>query len=356
MRRSKGSSGECQLKSKPQICAIGADGGQPWLEKFLVDRTSDKRHDAELWAFEYECLRYLKNVADPDLDKRFYGLCRNLAFLVCDLRDPVPLRAHFLSTWWWLKKRVQMLAEYQFRHRPPPDVSSLESLIESPVPICKPRRPNDSNFIVRYSEERWLRDFVDNGTVRIAPASGYKGETVDEARKDDELNKHTYSRGDKVTITTMDGRSMPIIGDLKRTRSLRVNYYVLCTANEHDPRLFSSFPNQAGEPADACAIVWDTEEFARRLELAGRTRLPKWLFHRNPVHYFDPYNLMPGEDVSPGMSKDFSYAYQREYRFLWLPPPGTTADQPLFLNVGPLNDIAGLIRRDGAFVAGRQSA
>ncbi len=327
----------------------------PWLEDFLGERLSDKRHDAELWAFEYDCLRYLKNVPDSDLDARFYALCRNLAFLICDLRDPLPIRCHFLSTWWWLKKRVHMLAEYHLRRRQLPDTPALVNLANGAAPLCKSKHPNDSYFVVRYSEERWLRDFIEKGTVRVAPASSYRGETLDEARKDDELNKHTYSLGDNITVTTMDGKTIPIIGDLKRTRSLSVNYYVLCTANEHDARLFSCFPSQVGEPADACAVVWDADEFARRLEVAGRSRLPKWLFHHNPVHYFDPYNLMPKEEISPGMSKDFSYAYQREYRFLWLPVAGGIADQPMFLNVGPLGDIAGLFRRDGTHVAGRAS-
>jgi hypothetical protein len=309
-----------------------------------------------LWAFEYDCLRYLKNVGGDDLDVRYHALCRNLAFLICDLRDPLPIQCHFLSTWWWLKKRLHILAEYGLRHRTPPDISALAFLADrADPPLCKPKSPNSSDFVVRYSEERWLRDFIEKGTVRIAPASSYKGETLDEARKDDELNKHTYSLGDHVTVSTLDGRKMPIIGDLKRTRSFSVNYYVLCAANEHDQRLFARFPNQAGEPADACAVVWNTEEFSRRLEAAGRARLSSWYFHYNPVRYFDPYNLMPKEDVDPGMSKDFSYAYQREYRFLWLPVAGGIADQPLFLNVGPLGDIAGLFRRDGTYVAGRRS-
>jgi len=328
----------------------------PSLEEVLGDRLVAKEHDTELWEFEYKFYPYLKNVSDSDLDVRYHALYRNLMFLICELRDSLPIRSNFLSSWWWLKKRVQMLMEYRARNRGPPERLAFDSYAVSGGPLCKPNWPNESRFVVRYSEERWLRDLLDRGSIRITPASTYKGEMLDEARKDDELNLYSSSLGDKVTITTADGRKMPIIGDLKRTQRLRVNYYVLCAANEYDHRLFSCFPSEGGDPAEACAVVWNTQEFARRLELVGKLVLPKLSFHHGVVSYFDPYDLRQDEYAMPGASKDFSYAYQREYRFLWLPPPtDITPKYPLFFNVGPLSDIVGLFRRDGTHIAGRRA-
>jgi len=140
---------------------------------------------------------------------------------------------------------------------------------------------------------------------------------------------------------------------MRRTVSFSANYYVLCLSNEHDRRLFEAFPTLEGAPADACVIVWDVDEFARRLEMAAIPQLKDWLFHHNPVSYFDPYDVRRHERISPGMSKDFLYAYQREYRFLWLPPSGVTATEALFIELGCLADIAGLYRADGSLIRGR---
>jgi hypothetical protein len=42
------------------------------------------------------------------------------------------------------------------------------------------------------------------------------------------------------------------------------------------------------------------------------------------------------------MSKDFSYAYQMEYRFVWLSKEKQPAQGYHYLNVGSLEDIASL--------------
>lgn len=326
------------------------------LSEFLGWRLSDSRYDRELWEFEYDNYRYLRNLSDEALDQRYEQLCRNLAFLICDLRDEPPLRAHFLSSWWWLRKYAHMIYEYRQRARTSPAAPLAVEAAGAPAsPIRTPSHPNACDFVVRYSEERWLREFIDRGVVRIAPASSYLGEHLDEARQDDELNRHRYERGDLVRVTTQDGQQIPIIGDLQRTTSFSVNYYVICCSNEHDTRLFSAFPNSSGEPAESCVIIWDIEEFARRLELASSHVLQNWYFHYNPVAYFDPYEVRPREHIDPGMSKDFRYAYQREYRFLWLPISGGTANEPIFLTLGPLTDIASLYSNGGAFLGGRPS-
>lgn len=325
-------------------------------EDLLRWRLSDERHDRELWEFEYRVNPYLKNISDAKLDRRLRDLRRNLAYLICPLRDDVPQTAHFLSTWWWLRKRVHTLAEFARRGREAPESAEPIAFASASAPLpCVPRHPNACDFATKYGEARWLVPMVERGIIRVAPASSYSGEQVDGARYDDELSKHRYQLGDSVRITTRDGRSMPIIGDLRRTASFP-NYYVLCASNEFDYRLPACFPNAQGEPADTAIVIWDLDEFARRLDTAARAQLAGWYFHHNPVSYFDPYDIGRREHVDAGMSKDYLYAYQREYRFLWLPLRGGVTGDALFLAMGPLEDIAGVFRADGSFIAGRRSA
>ena len=119
------------------------------------------------------------------------------------------------------------------------------------------------------------------------------------------------------------------------------DYYVLCCSHEFDYRLFSAFRNEGGTVGDACLLIKEVDEFAKRLNSVVRERLKNWYFHCNPVGYFDPYNVKPNQKINPGAIKDFKYAYQREYRFLWDPlSPGTALTDILKISIGSLEDIA----------------
>ena len=78
-------------------------------------------------------------------------------------------------------------------------------------------------------------------------------------------------------------KEIPIIGDLKRSVSTSSNYYTLCLSCDFEPIIFEEFNN------DACVVVKNPEEFARRLEQETKEQLPGWYFHHNPIEYFDPH-------------------------------------------------------------------
>jgi hypothetical protein len=61
-----------------------------------------------------------------------------------------------------------------------------------------------------------------------------------------------------------------------------------------------------------------------------------------PIHYFDPYDMTAREPSDPVLIKDFRFAYQQEWRFICLPRNGSVPRQAIFLNAGPLSDIAEL--------------
>lgn len=99
--------------------------------------------------------------------------------------------------------------------------------------------------------------------------------------------------------------------------------------------LFTDF-----DEADACVIIKDAELFARRIEIAAAAQLPGWHFHHNPVDYFDPYERLENEYFDTAMSKNFKFAYQREYRFLWFSQNGAVPDGFKLLKLGSLGNLA----------------
>ena len=117
---------------------------------------------------------------------------------------------------------------------------------------------------------------------------------------------------------------------------------MFCCSNEFDYRLFHAFKNDKGQSADSCLVIRDVDEFAKRLDAAVQKQLPKWHYYGGIGAYYDPYNVPRIQPVSPGVCKDFQYAYQREYRFVWGPLSYPGAKEFFDVNIGSLKDIAEL--------------
>lgn len=152
---------------------------------------------------------------------------------------------------------------------------------------------------------------------------------------DEETAKKSFLSSTQTRITMQDGRNIPIIGDVAQTVSMP-DYYVFCMICDWDPELLDDFEG------DACLVIKNTKCFAHRIEAAAASVLPGWYFHHNPVEYFDPYERFKDEHIDPCMSKDFRFAYQREYRFIWFPQNGEIPEGFKFLELGSLDNIAEL--------------
>jgi hypothetical protein len=323
------------------------------LEEHLSWRLVDSRHNTELWNFEYSFLRHLTDLSTDELDQRYRDLCKNISFLIRDSRDEIPIQAQVHSTWWWLRKRQQMLSEYKYRGCPLPGYTiNLESSVSPPAPFIQ-AKPHEYKMLVRYGEAKRLVPLAERGQIRFTPASSYKNEEFGSARYDDEISHSIFIRGDGITITTMDGKNIPIIGGLKKTVQTSADMYVLCLGNEFDARLFTDFPNKLGDPADAYCVIWDTDEFSRRLFVGTERHFSRWSFHHLPMSYYDPRENGKNA-ISPGVSKKFEYAYQREYRFIWHPPGAAQFSQPIDIAVGPLTDLVTVFSSDGSILAGKR--
>lgn len=123
------------------------------------------------------------------------------------------------------------------------------------------------------------------------------------------------------------------------------DHYLYSVTARFDFRHFVDF-GEDGEPAEACVLIHNQEEFERRLKDAVRQALPGWWdISFDAVKYVDPYFVLQGISGAEIYSvKDLRFLYQGEYRLMAIPPLGNQKPlHRLSLKLGPLFDIAELI-------------
>ena len=135
--------------------------------------------------------------------------------------------------------------------------------------------------------------------------------------------------------TGTEGERLPVIGEITYSRALQDNFFVLCMTGEYDSRHLDDFGG------DALLIVENVRRFSTRLEKAVRKVRPGLKMISSPVSYYDPYFARP-DSLLPQISKHFRFAYQKEFRFLWIQQGLSLSEKPLFIEMGTLRDIARL--------------
>lgn len=292
-------------------------------------------YEPEFWEFQYQCYRYLERASDTVLVARYKDILHNMKALVSRERDVIPIRS-FLSSWYWFRKEHQTRLEFLLRHvelpvPTPTDVMFNNAASGEPA---RQAHPNAGNVLFRYDQRTYIERIANDGLIRIRPASGFKSLENDRARQDDECKKKAFLPGAHTRVSTENGIVIPILGDIEKTTSMP-DYYAFCMTCDWDIGLFAAF-----EGADSCIVIKDVKEFARRIERAAAEQLPNWHFHHIPIVYYDPYERERNECFNAGMCKDFRFAYQREYRFLWFPQNEEVTDGFKFLSLGSLFDLA----------------
>ena len=291
-------------------------------------------YDPEFWEFFYQIRRYLEGISDDQLKQRYESIVQNMKALTSTDRDVIPIQS-FLSSWYWFKKEHQTRFEFHLRRVPftlaQPDLSKRPT---DNAPI-RPSSPNACNVLFRYGEKKWMTDFIESGQIRISAASEYEKYEGDVARQDIERSKTHFMPRSHVKITTEDGHVIKPLTDVTVTVH-GMDYYLYCMSCDWDLALFDAFPN-----TDCCVIVRDPQEFSKRLSEAAKSLLRDWYFVDLPVEYFYPYELVHQQRIDNVLSKDFRFAYQREYRFAWATET-QTAHGFINLDLGPLTDICEL--------------
>jgi hypothetical protein len=292
---------------------------------------NEVRYDPDFWSLEYVPRRWLERVGDAELVTRYRHLVRNMRTFVGPHRDAMPIWWPE-SSWYWLRRDYITRLELAMRGLAPPVVP------EGDVPQGSPPQIEHPNVLYRFGQREHMLELA-SGKVRFTPAKSYQAIENDEARQDEETAKHAYSAGQHVRIILPDGQEAPIIGNLKTSVS-GPGYHMACFAREWDAQFLQAF-------GDTCVVVHDIDEFARRVGEAGRKVFPGWYWMYTNVEYFDPYERPPGFRLRTAISKDFLFAYQREYRFFWDQLDAGPIDGVQYVDIGACSDILSIHTRDG---------
>lgn len=308
---------------------------------------------------EYRERRYLADASDEEVMQRARDLMQNIATLGADGKigaTPVDERDGFFL--WRLVSHVfeesrlrtgdyrGLFAKYGLGdvHIPKPTYPASPA---SPQVLKLAADTADQKCIFKFGTQARLQDLLENGRLRVAPASLYNDVSLGHAIQDDELSYDLASPTFEADIKSLDPfkvRLSETFGPLQATRlraTSTTNYYVWCMTCRLDVRLFDDFG------ADAVLIIREPGIFAEKFLMAIREQLSGWIFAPCAVNYFDPFH--PTTDAkSVFRSKHFKYMYQRELRFVFLPPSPILVLEPIFLELGPLSSIASLVNRQDA--------
>ncbi|MBB3941331.1 hypothetical protein GGR39_003007 [Novosphingobium fluoreni] len=341
------------------------------IDQIIERRSQQSRWDPALWDFteRVQCLpkekwndrsvepRPLQHVSDDALQARLEGINSNIQYLddPDGPRDDWQPEKGWLSPWWWLRLRHWTLSEFKRR--------GLAVQLTREIPPG-PRLQDEflgihagaSPKLFRLSRIPYLMKALEQGQLRFAPALGYKAMENDEARADDEMSKGYKRAGNRVTITTLDGRPIKALSDVSfDTRRMTADmvdlpYWMLCASTDFDPRLFDEFPGGQGD--DGMLAIFDPVEFRRRAGMKIASALPHVHLAGTVVEYFDVYHPESG-DISPVTMKAMRFAYQREHRLVLDPGHGPAiAAKDYFIDIGSIEDIAGVYGVDGRKLAG----
>ena len=270
----------------PQIKRLNLPTGYPTLEAMKSCNQNEHFYHPDMWELEYVTYRYLSGMTESDLKDRYRSIIHNMRSYAGPERDPIPIDS-YLSSWYWFRKEHQTRLEFALRKIEPPKLNHEPKNTGKPGPIHL-EIPDGTEIIFRYGKWEYMRQMIEEGRVRFAPEKAYDCEENNAARRDDELQKHSYMPGQYTTITLQSGEQVKPIGDIKRTVT-GSKYHLVCCSCVWDSELFKVFQ------ADTCVAVTVPEEFAKRLEATGNSVFPGWYYHHNPVQYFDPYELREDE-------------------------------------------------------------
>jgi len=278
------------------------------IDHFFAAHADGPYRCEEVWGREYAAAPYLRHLDGAQLRERRETVLTNLAFadrvVAPDELTPHEWAEHLQHVRFESARRGIAFDDDPRAH--PPELLDASSA------------PRGQLF--RFSKRRYLEPLLDTGALTIFPAAIYSDPSLRPAQRDDELAR---------TLSSESGR---------RRMASRTNYYVWFATWSFDPRLFDDFH------ADACLVINDVHEFTDRLMPAVSEALPDpdWVGAGKPIRYYDP--VRPDRRVFARFEKDFRYAYQREFRFVWEPTKvPRTALPPLQCSVGPLGDICTLI-------------
>ena len=314
---------------------------------------------------QYHLNPYLSGIGESEIRDRLIGITDNLARYDADGR-PRLLKMNESFLYW--RKKVEEIAEelrgrgnslllqgdqtrkvIKLSHdlRTRPDYERFAPWGKVP----KPSRQGGP-LLFKFGRKEHLKNALCEGRIRISPAGCYADPKLDAVRRDEKelcLVFRPSSTGLPIVVeksetgATLFDTSSPPAKQLAIEIGGDRDYYAWCCTKTYEPRLYIDFL------ADACLVIRDIDKFFALLDKAvlAKSRFVRGMI-ADDVRYYDP--LSP-DDVFPEivdhplalyLYKDFRYAYQAEYRFIWPVGEGIKI-HPINVNLGSLKDICELL-------------
>ncbi len=296
------------------------------------------------WMPEYYRARYLREVHDGALQLRFDDLATNLWSTDADGKVTPPrssyvrngiLRLLFHTKLEQIGRGRGGVLEFdECAIRETSSASYAQPQLTSPFvgsPHC----------YAKFGKKEHIRDAIERGVLRIAPASSYDDPSLNPAQTDKELEHYTVTPNKRLMMKMygMDEEGneieLPVQGKEFFQFMMVQDFYVWCCGLGYDARLFHEFD------ADAVLVIRDKDAFRSRLAAVMADILPAGQLKDGPLGYYDPYTSR-SDQILPIFSKHFRYLYQNEYRFAWTVAKDTSLE-PIFVELGPLYDVAEML-------------
>jgi hypothetical protein len=305
----------------------------------------------ELWRASYRARRYARHLTQVELNRRVRDIFLNLLRLTPAAKIGLPPISPESSR--WMELWTHVLEEMQLRHGPYPAGFTRDVLNSDPIPdlageladkaaaALGPRASAHHEIFARFGKREHMEALYHRGSLRIQSANFFKAPGHNIAVRDDELTvpmSFALSREEIVRLVRnpQDVPAGPLEHRIDVHFSFPTDYWLYCLTTSLEPRLIVDFD------AHACVIIREQNEFRNRLLRSAAAKLPEAALREGAAIYVDP--LLPNSaDVFVPLAKHFAYAYQQEYRFVWLPRSPAQNLEPVDIEIGPLNDIAELV-------------
>ncbi len=201
----------------------------------------------------------------------------------------------------------------------------------------------DGKYLLKYGKYEFLQSTLKEGKIRIMPAASYEDASLNYAIRDSELENRFRGIPTDIKMEIFDEETGESVGFIEPEEQFeylvraRTNYYVYCLANYYSLRMFGDFE------ADCCLIIKDPDRFLQKLVDQFDVQMPNYKVALNHVEYFDPLNVK-SSNYNVYFSKHFRFSYQQEFRVIWLPAEPTIKLEPVFLDLGNLEDCCEILR------------
>jgi hypothetical protein len=310
------------------------------------------REDA--WRFQYRLRPYLQNASPAELQQRLEDILRNIYAFSADGRVAAVPAAHGGSV--WAQKILDINLEFDRRNMTIYDFARFDDLPfkKEALQIILANRHHahylqQRAVFCKYGELRWMRELISGGNVRLSPASYFRGDQHNRARKDDELTLRTVVTPydfDLGFVPPFLQRRLPERAWVVIDHAKPSDHLLYCLTAGFDFRYFFDFGSESSVAA-GCVVIHDQDKFEARLLREARRVLRGWTVRFDGVRYVDPFfvlNLLPAKENEIFFFKDFRFMYQREFRLVAVAPEGAAGTlQHVDLSLGPLGDVAELV-------------